>query len=508
MTTFIHERDFEPFLESRRSFLLLRWTIIILTAYLTLFSNLGSRNFVAIFAFAAAFAASNVVMGLLPERLFVIARARPIVPVTDAIFICGFLLVLRTEGPPVHFAMMGILALTLIWRDLRVVLFSIWVVSILFGVFSFSNFVGTGVPVPMDDFVTLALFFVVAVFYVFLIARFDREAVTKATMFDESRTSAVMVEIARRLSTSMNAEEIYKEIVTRLQETTGGAACSVVRIEGDEAAIIASTEELPETGRAIQLVDAPALSKAYAEGEAVFMTEGEKDGPEEHRSAAIPILVREEITAMIYLEGGRSQVEPSSTAIHFFELVASTAGNALRNIQMFEEMKYLARTDFLTGLPNHRFFQTALSREVSRAHRHGHTLSVLMIDMDFLKTVNDQFGHPAGDSVIRNVAKTIQGTCRDIDFAARYGGEEFVVILPETDLDGAVQVAERVRQEIQETEVGVAGQVTASIGVANYPANATSKEDLIRVADQALYVAKNGGRNQVSHFPYQLTSTM
>jgi diguanylate cyclase (GGDEF)-like protein len=142
--------------------------------------------------------------------------------------------------------------------------------------------------------------------------------------------------------------------------------------------------------------------------------------------------------------------------------------------------------------------------ELGRAQRHNRTLSLLMIDLDFLKEVNDRFGHPSGDTVIRSVAETIRSSCREIDFASRYGGEEFTVILPETPLPGAVQVAERIREKIAALQFPGIGSVTASIGVSNYPLNALSKEDLIRIADQALYVAKNSGRNQVSSFNYQM----
>src|SRR5207245_8796033 len=93
----------------------------------------------------------------------------------------------------------------------------------------------------------------------------------------------------------------------------------------------------------------------------------------------------------------------------------------------FEEVEHRARTDFLTGLPNHRFFQATLTTELARAERHHHPLSLLMIDLDFLKLVNDRFGHPSGDLVIRTLAGTIRNSCREIDFAARYGGEEFTV---------------------------------------------------------------------------------
>jgi diguanylate cyclase (GGDEF)-like protein len=106
--------------------------------------------------------------------------------------------------------------------------------------------------------------------------------------------------------------------------------------------------------------------------------------------------------------------------------------------------------------------------------------------------------------VIRSIAEIIRRALRDIDFAARYGGEEFTVILPETVLGAAVQVADRIRERIAAEPLPGIGTITASIGVSNYPVNALSKEDLIRVADQALYVAKNGGRDRVAYFNYQM----
>ena len=133
-------------------------------------------------------------------------------------------------------------------------------------------------------------------------------------------------------------------------------------------------------------------------------------------------------------------------------------------------------------------------------------VSLLLVDLDHLKDVNDRFGHPAGDAVIREVAETIRMTCRNFDFAARYGGEEFAVILPETPLEGAIQTAERIRERISLIEFSGVGHITASIGIANYPVNALGKEDLIRVADRALYIAKNNGRNRVAYFNYQLVA--
>jgi len=214
--------------------------------------------------------------------------------------------------------------------------------------------------------------------------------------------------------------------------------------------------------------------------------------------------VGESVLGLIHVRSPKLGPILPEANIRFFEVMASTAANALRNAQLFEEVEHRARTDFLTGLPNHRFFQTTLTMELARAERHHHPLSLLMIDLDFLKEVNDRFGHPSGDLVIRTLASTIRTACREIDFAARYGGEEFAVILPETPLDGAIHVAERIRERIWAENFPGIGTITASVGISNYPVNALNKEDLIRVADQALYMAKNEGRNRVAHFKYQM----
>src|SRR5438552_4226652 len=216
------------------------------------------------------------------------------------------------------------------------------------------------------------------------------------------------------------------------------------------------------------------------------------------------MIVAESVLGLIYVRSPNLGPILPHANIRFFEITASTAANALRNAQLFEEAEHRARTDFLTGLPNHRFFQETLSIELKRAQRHNHPLSLLMIDMDFLKEVNDRFGHPSGDMVIRAAADMIRLSCREFDFAARYGGEEFTVILPETELAGAINVADRIRERIAAEQFPGIGNITASIGISNYPVNALGKEDLIRIADQALYVAKNGGRDRIAHFNYQM----
>ena len=201
--------------------------------------------------------------------------------------------------------------------------------------------------------------------------------------------------------------------------------------------------KLEERDVSIDLDRCPELKQAYASRRLLFAPDAKPTG-----LIAIPMVMNESVLGLIVVYSDRLRPIMTEANARFFEVMASTATNALHNAQLFEEVEQRARTDFLTGLPNQRDFQATLSLELSRAHRHNRTLSLLMVDLDFLKEVNDRFGHPSGDAVIKKIADTIRRTCRETDFPARYGGEEFAVILPETPLSGGIEVAERLRRNI------------------------------------------------------------
>jgi two-component system cell cycle response regulator len=166
------------------------------------------------------------------------------------------------------------------------------------------------------------------------------------------------------------------------------------------------------------------------------------------------------------------------------------------NKRLFEENKRLAVTDPLTGLNNRHKLQEALTGELERASRYSRPLSIIMIDMDDLKLINDTLGHPTGDEALKKVALAIEHCIRKVDLATRFGGDEFVIVLPEADLNVAVSVAERIHQAVDQLKVDD-HQISVSVGVASWNRIYPTPEAFIEAADQAMYSAKRSGGEKV-----------
>ena len=184
-------------------------------------------------------------------------------------------------------------------------------------------------------------------------------------------------------------------------------------------------------------------------------------------------------------------------------VIANQVAISVQNGRMYQALEEQATTDGLTGLVNHRTFQERFSAMLTRAERHNFTVALLLTDIDHFKKINDTYGHPTGDEVLRRVAALLGGSARKIDITARYGGEEFALVLEATEREGALQLAERIRQEIGEQVFESSKgpfSATMSLGIALYPHDGRAKSELIKNADAALYAAKHGGRNRTVHF--------
>lgn len=194
----------------------------------------------------------------------------------------------------------------------------------------------------------------------------------------------------------------------------------------------------------------------------------------------------------------------SEEDLRYLSLLAHQTVAQIENIRLCEKLSLLAITDALTNLYNHRYCHEKLGLEIMRVQRYQHPLSLIMFDIDYFKTFNDRYGHLEGDRVLRQVAEIMQQNMRKVDILCRYGGEEFTVMLPDTTLEGAKTVAEKIRKAVQEAylfskESDRVLKVTLSGGVAEYQKN-LDKDDFISRVDQALYKAKTEGRNRICTF--------
>ncbi|HCC53949.1 MAG TPA: sensor domain-containing diguanylate cyclase [Desulfobulbaceae bacterium] len=187
--------------------------------------------------------------------------------------------------------------------------------------------------------------------------------------------------------------------------------------------------------------------------------------------------------------------------VTLFMAVANNIALALERMKAYETLMNQSIHDDLTSLYTKNYFIKTCHREYSRAKRYGEKFAILMLDIDHFKKFNDTYGHPHGDEGLKSVAATLQENIRLGDIAARYGGEEFIVLLPNTDKEGATVVAEKIRNGIEEKELsiseGIGTRVTITAGVACYPEDGTKLKDIIATADRFLYLGKNLGRNRV-----------
>jgi diguanylate cyclase (GGDEF)-like protein len=314
--------------------------------------------------------------------------------------------------------------------------------------------------------------------------------------------------LAKLLITTLNPKELLKNALDKVLELTD-SKLGVIYLVNEPGDVLT-----PFVTHGIDVAALPALN--LGEGIAGFAAQERHSVVLEHipencyirvdlgfaealpnEVAAFPLMYKEKVLGVMLLGTfERYQAEELPLIEYLTNQIAITLDNALTH----EKVERLSITDGLTGLYNRRFLGVRLEEEYSKAVRYGTQLSLLVMDVDFFKRVNDIFGHQVGDHALIAVAQILQQSARESDLVGRYGGEEFVVLLPHTDFDKALVVAEKIRLAVSEAPVEGMGErrLTISIGVAGFPdIKAATMEELVRKADEALYRAKEGGRNQV-----------
>ncbi len=213
------------------------------------------------------------------------------------------------------------------------------------------------------------------------------------------------------------------------------------------------------------------------------------------KSLMVLPIVSKEFTGFLAVFSPRE--EPKDSEINFLNLFARQIELAITIANLFETVKKQAVTDPLTELFNRRFYEDALAREAKRALRLNQPFTLISLDLDKLKHINDMYGHSAGDAAIKAVARVINKNSRSVDVPSRVGGEEFAIILPGVDSQGGLVAAERIRASLEAEPVEIVGKITASIGVATFIEQTSNPDELVEIADKAMYFAKQNGRNQV-----------
>jgi two-component system, cell cycle response regulator len=315
-----------------------------------------------------------------------------------------------------------------------------------------------------------------------------------------------------QLSSSVELEEVSQVFLTSLIEISGAKAGLLYADRGQSLNLLANNgfdrgTQLPKNVS----WDLGPLNQALLSGK-IFSITPEKDGMEwlqlstplgsfrPQVISTVPLMVKERAVGLALLAIPMTALSPEQ--IELLEILRRQGAPYLLNAVLHRRIRDLAAVDDLTNILNRRFGLRRLKEEFTRAIRHGVPLSVMMMDVDHFKDFNDQFGHDAGDAVLKNVASLIEANLRTGDILCRYGGEEFMVVTPGTGLTDCVKIAERIRRKIETNRTPWDNQqlaVTISTGLATWPmARASMPEELVSAADKALYFAKEAGRNQVA----------
>ncbi len=319
----------------------------------------------------------------------------------------------------------------------------------------------------------------------------------------------------QRLNRAKKLAEVLEELI--------GVARQMV--PADLAAVVLLDEDEPRRARVARVVAAPEVRGAVRLEGLEFPADEGLVGSALSRDASLPLAEVDPARTPVFGEtslrglaslkvvplkagaavrgalvlGARQKGAYARDVVLQLEVVAMQAGQSLERARLFDRTERLATTDGLTGLTNHRTFQERLEGQLAQAQRYGKRVSLLICDVDHFKSVNDTYGHPVGDEVLRGLARILAKEARGTDVVARYGGEEFAVVMPETDAAGAVVIAERIRDRVSrwvlETPQGPL-RVTLSLGAATFPDDAQAKAQLVERADACLYHAKHHGRNQ------------
>jgi diguanylate cyclase (GGDEF)-like protein len=322
----------------------------------------------------------------------------------------------------------------------------------------------------------------------------------------EIRLLASMTQLLQNCSTEEEAYPVLHRLMAELFPGANGA-CYLMNHSETQLELVSSWGQ---PNNQLPAFFAPESCRAYQRGQPHLISQGATEIRCAHVPASVeeymcvPLLAQGKAFGDLYLEQPVLNPLPEevyTSYINLLSTVADTVSLSLSNLRLRSSLTDLAIRDSLTGLYNRRYMEENLERELERAERQGHEVAVVMLDVDYFKQLNDNYGHEAGDTMLKRLADQMKHFRSGSDVACRYGGEEFVLILPEIPEEILRDRLETLRQEIARMQVISEGRIlpptTVSMGVAWYPNNATQPAALLRLADAAMYQAKRNGRNRI-----------
>jgi len=328
------------------------------------------------------------------------------------------------------------------------------------------------------------------------------------------RDLSALHNVGTTVSSTLQLQDLLNQVCNILKDTFGYAKIAILLTDPLQAelelmASLGYPDSVRETGRRVKIGSEGITGRAGLTGESIIVNDVSKEpsyiciDQNTRSEMAVPLKLKGRVIGVINVEsdiiGDFDRID-----MNLLATLATQISVAVENARLYQETEQLAVTDGLTGVNNHRYFQSFFERELNRAKRYKHPLALIMLDIDHFKKFNDKFGHPVGDLVLKTVTEILKQQAREVDLVARYGGEEFMLVLPETGKKEAVLLAERIRLAVKkhclsDSQGKPLPGITVSLGVSSYPENGSEKEQLIDYADKCLYKAKAGGRDLVRH---------
>ena len=335
-------------------------------------------------------------------------------------------------------------------------------------------------------------------------------ALENARLFREERTKSrhltLLNNVSRNIITTFNPDEMLATIAEELEEGLDYSHIGIGLLDYSNKEIVVQAEAGRRKGARGRRLgwDGNVVGRVARTGQMAVVTYLESsDAPctpvlEGSTSAiALPIVYADQLHGVLYVETDQCSNFPQEEIL-FLGTLADLISGAIHNALAFQKAQEQAITDGLTGVKTHRFFMEALSAEWKRSARASRSFSVVLMDLDRFKFVNDFYGHLDGDFLLQRVAHILDQNCRRSDVVARYGGDEFIILMPETDAEHSHQIATKLRSWIAADPMLCAKNVTSSFGVATFPVHGSTPQELIQVADASMYLSKHQGGNAVS----------